>query len=400
MTTDHNPHNPDAENDDLDVDLSQLNSRKTNSRKIVSMVAGGMIILVMLIAVPLFIKFVLLKEDAPAAQTTKDEALQGKQTDNDSIATMQKRMEAERAEQAALLQRQLEAQQRQKEELERRKAEAERKQREMEEALRRQQGAGQQSGNNAQSGDRPMTPAERKLTGSVMVDFGENGKEAAGSDSSSNGSLNAMLKTEDFAPSVAGMQTIDSRYLLIRGSQIPCVLKTKVVTDYQGMVLCEITKDVYSEDVSTLLIRRGSTAVGQITKAITQGASRVFINWSGIDTPEHIRIPVDALGADTLGAAGAPAWMDTHFWQRFGNTLKLMTFSDLLETGKNVASQGSGTNNGYISYENTTDGVENMANTTLQKEINIPDTAYINQGTLMNIFVPRDLDFTSVYHNQ
>ncbi|WP_162893625.1 hypothetical protein [Klebsiella variicola] len=57
-----------------------------------------------------------------------------------------------------------------------------------------------------------------------------------------------------------------------------------------------------------------------------------------------------------------------------------MTFSDLLETGKNVASQNNGTNNGYISYDNTTDGVENLANTTLQKEINIPDTGYINQA--------------------
>ncbi|AXO74128.1 hypothetical protein BC497_29580 (plasmid) [Klebsiella variicola] len=39
---------------------------------------------------------------------------------------------------------------------------------------------------------------------------------------------------------------------------MPCVLKTKLVTEYQGPVLCQIDKDIYSDDASTLLLRRGS----------------------------------------------------------------------------------------------------------------------------------------------
>lgn len=404
MATDNNqnPNPQNAEQDDLDLDLSQLDARKTNNRKVVSIVAGLCIILVLLIAVPLFLKFVVFAPKQEATKTTPDESLQATQQENNSIAAMQNRMEQEKAQQQKLLQQQLEAQERQKAELERRRQEALARQRAMEDQLRNQQTAQQQSQPGARQGnsDAPPTPAERKLMGQVMVNFGDDSKgDKAGAGANNNG-LNAMLQTEQFEASSAGMQTIDPRYLLIRGSQIPCVLKTRIVTDYKGVVLCEVTRDVYSQDTSNLLIRRGSTVFGQITQAITQGASRVFINWSSIDTPEHARINVDALGADTLGAAGAPAWMDTHFWQRFGNTLKLMTFSDLLETGKNVASQGSGTNNGYISYDNTTDGVQNLANTTLQKDINIPDTAYINQGTLMNVFVPRDLDFSTIYHDQ
>ncbi|HBZ2695163.1 TPA: TrbI/VirB10 family protein [Klebsiella pneumoniae] len=407
MATDNN-QNPDnltsqhAEPEDLDLDLSQLEARKTNSRKVISIVAGLSIILLLVIAVPLFLKFIVFapKEDL-GAPVAKDEALQGTQQQDNSIAAMQKRMEQDKAQKAQLLAQQLADQERQKADLERRRQEALDRQRQLQEALQNQQTAQQQAqpGTRGRQTDQPPSPAERKLMGQVMVNLG--GEDKGGkAGAENNNSLNNMLEAEDFTASTAVMQTIDPRYLLIRGTQIPCVLKTKLVTEYQGPVLCQIDKDIYSDDASTLLLRRGSMVHGQQTHVLSQGATRVFINWGGIDTPEHVRITVNALGTDTLGAAGAPAWMDTHFWERFGNTLKLMTFSDLLETGKNVASQNNGTNNGYISYDNTTDGVENLANTTLQKEINIPDTGYINQGTLMNIYVPRDLDFSTVFHDQ
>ncbi|MEJ3301467.1 TrbI/VirB10 family protein [Escherichia coli] len=406
MATENNPtpQPRQDEPDDLDLDLSQLDERKTNSRKVVSIVAGLSIIVLLVIAVPLFLKFMVFapKEDQ-GVPVAKDEALQGTQQQDNSIAAMQKRMEQDKEQKARLLAQQLADQERQKAELERRRQEAMERKRQLEEAMRNQQTAEQQaqpgSARGGRQGDQPLSPSERKLMGQVMVNLGGEDK-AARTENASNNSLNTMLESEEFASASATMQTIDPRYLLIRGSQIPCVLKTKIVTDYQGPVMCVVDKDIYSDDVSNLLIRRGSVVHGQRTQVITQGAARVFINWGSIDTPEHVRINVNALGTDTLGAAGAPAWMDTHFWQRFGNTLKLMTFSDLLETGKNVASQNQGTNNGYISYDNTTDGVESLANTTLQKDINIPDTGYINQGTLMNIYVPRDVDFSSVYHDQ
>lgn len=406
MATENNQTPPKVEQnepDDLDLDLSQLDERKTNSRKAISILAGLSIILLLVIAVPLFLKFIVFApKEEQGTPIAKDEALQGTQQEDNSIAAMQKRMEQDKQQRAKLLAQQLADQERQKADLERRRQEALERKRQLEEAMRNQQTAeqqGQQNANRGRQNDQPMSPSERKLTGQVMVNLGGEDK-AAKAENASNNSLNTMLESEEFAASAAGMQTIDPRYLLIRGSQIPCVLKTKLVTDYQGPVMCVVDKDIYSDDVSNLLIRRGSTVHGQQTRVITQGASRVFINWGSIDTPEHVRITVNALGTDTLGAAGAPAWMDTHFWDRFGNTLKLMTFSDALETGKNALSQSKGTNNGYISYDNTTDGVQDLANTALKRDIDMPDTGYINQGTLMNIYVPRDLDFSTVYHDQ
>ncbi|MCZ5009180.1 hypothetical protein O5903_00600 [Escherichia coli] len=38
-----------------------------------------------------------------------------------------------------------------------------------------------------------------------------------------------------------------------------------------------------------------------------------------------------------------------------------------------------------------------MAKTTLENTINIPPTAYINQGTVLSVIVPRNIDFSEVY---
>ncbi|AXO74127.1 hypothetical protein BC497_29575 (plasmid) [Klebsiella variicola] len=60
---------------------------------------GLSIILLLVIAVPLFLKFIVFapKEDL-GAPVAKDEALQGTQQQDNSIAAMQKRMEQDKAQ--------------------------------------------------------------------------------------------------------------------------------------------------------------------------------------------------------------------------------------------------------------------------------------------------------------
>ena len=41
-----------------------------------------------------------------------------------------------------------------------------------------------------------------------------------------------------------------------------------------------------------------------------------------------------------------------------------------------------------------------MANEALKNSINIPPTAYINQGEMMNVLVARDVDFRNVFQNR
>ena len=249
------------------------------------------------------------------------------------------------------------------------------------------------------NGDAPPTPAQRRLMGSVMVDDnrisqsqpGSSGQKTAGATSatSDNGDF---LQGADFADgSVSRIK--NRRFLLSAGTTFPCVLKTKIVTTYPGVTLCQLTKDVISDDGKTVLIRAGAQLQGEQTQAITQGMARVFVNWT-IVKDKNNRVRIDSLGADSLGASGLPAWVDTHFWERFGGALMLSLIEDSLAAG---TSRLSRENNSDFTMNNTTGTSSELAKTTLDNSINIPPTGYVNQGEMLTVIVPRNIDFSSVY---
>lgn len=232
------------------------------------------------------------------------------------------------------------------------------------------------------------TPRMRKASGAVLVNFGDD-QQASQHES---GPINDALRGEFYAPGTAAVRP-SLRLLLIHGTNIPCVLKTRIVTDYKGLTVCQVTKDVYSADGSTVLIDRGSQVFGEQKMAILQGQSRVFINWTDIETPKGIKLRIDSLGTDALGAAGAEAWIDGHFAQRFGGAIMLSFLQDLFQTAANAANN----NNNTVVYSNSQQATTDMAAEALKNTINIPPTAYINQGALLNVLVARDVDMSNVY---
>lgn len=272
-----------------------------------------------------------------------------------------------------------------------------------------------QSGPGGSNEKRPMTPAERKMAGSVLINVsGNNGQQLEhggdgqqqqqqqqgdsvlmGGQTKTNSAISDSLRGENYVAGVASY--IDNRdYLLIHGTTLPCVLITKIVTSYKGLVKCQLTQDIYSANGKTLLAERGAAIMGEQKVAITQGIARVFINWTEADTPVGIRVRLDSLGTDSLGAAGAEAWIDNHFAERFGGAIMLSFIDDALQTIANKASNTSSD----VYYDNSTQNASDMANEALKSSINIPPTAYINQGEMMNVLVARDVDFRNVFQNR
>ncbi|MCQ6103173.1 conjugal transfer protein TrbI [Escherichia coli] len=261
-------------------------------------------------------------------------------------------------------------------------------------------------------GDAPPTPAQRRLMGSVMVDDnrisqsqpGSSGQKTAGATSKTAGATSAtsdktnvsdngdFLQGTDFADGTVS-RIKNRRFLLSAGTIFSCVLKTKIVTTYPGVTLCQLTKDVISDDGKTVLIRAGAQLQGEQTRAITQGMARVFVNWT-IVKDRNNRVRIDSLGTDSLGASGLPAWVDTHFWKRFGGALMLSLIEDSIAAG---TSRMSRTNNSEFTMNNTTETSSELAKTTLDNSINIPPTGYVNQGEMLTVIVPRNIDFSSVY---
>lgn len=117
------------------------------------------------------------------------------------------------------------------------------------------------------------------------------------------------------------------RYLLAAGTSLSCVLQTKIVTSYPGITLCQLTKDLYSDNGETLLARRGAMLMGEQNKVMTQGVARVFVNWTNLKDG-NVNVKIGALGTDGLGASGLPAWIDNHIFQRYSGAIMLSLLGD------------------------------------------------------------------------
>ncbi len=179
---------------------------------------------------------------------------------------------------------------------------------------------------------------------------------------------------------------------------IPCSMMRRFVSDVGGAISCLISEDVYSASNHVKLIPSGSVARGVYRAgALQHGRSRMFVIWTELRTPEpsSLQIPLTDTGATgPLGEAGISGWIDTHFWERFGNALMLSTVQDVAAAAADSA-PGKDRNTDYT--ENTRAAASEMAKTTLENSINIPPTMYLNQGDVISIMTGTDIDFSSVY---
>lgn len=236
---------------------------------------------------------------------------------------------------------------------------------------------------------------ERKMLGSVTFDLPDTRRQPSQSSTDSRQTRPNKL-SEQLVPSVnvstVAHRRLDLTYLLRRGTNIGCTLDTKIVTTQPGLTRCIVSKDVYSANGNTLLIERGSHIIGEQTTSMLKGDARVFVLWTDVETPNGVSIQIDSPSAGPLGESGQEAQVDKHFFERFSSAIMLSMISDTLEIIKERASR-----NRSYQFDNASDTAEDIASIALRDSIDIPPTGYVNQGSLLNVMVARDVDFSSVY---
>lgn len=189
----------------------------------------------------------------------------------------------------------------------------------------------------------------------------------------------------------------NANYQLLRGAVIPCVLETKIVSTYQGFTTCRISRDVYGSNGKVIVLERGTRVFGEQNVQINQGQSRVAILWTRAETPKGVTINLDSPATGQLGEMGVNAKVNNHFWKRFGGAIMLSMIQDAIAVGTNRLEKNDDSGSNNTTINNTSNTASNMAEEALKGTINIPPTATINQGSIINIMVARDMDFGDVY---
>ena len=185
---------------------------------------------------------------------------------------------------------------------------------------------------------------------------------------------------------------LPNRNLLVtQGTSIPCVLETAMSSDVAGFVSCVVLRDVMSDSGNVVLMEKGTQVVGEYRGNVRRGSKRMFVLWARAKTPTGVVVALASPATDALGRAGFDGDIDTHFWERFGSALLLSIVGDASSIGRQQLQDGS------IQINNTAGATNTAAGIAVEQSINIPPTLSKNQGELVNIFVARDLDFSSVY---
>lgn len=236
-----------------------------------------------------------------------------------------------------------------------------------------------------------VTPEQRKLSGDVLINVG--GARSSLLEPNAPKAFSKSFNAFEFENGYASLRDKGSLdFMLLHGTSLPCALYTQIISDYEGFVTCRTTQDVYSANGATLLVEKGSLVSGTQSVAMQQGKARIFTTWGDIETPLGVKIRVDSLGAGSLGAAGIDAWVDSHFAERFGGAIMLSFVDDALGALSEKLADQEG-----ASFDNSTDNASDMASKALDSSINIKPTGYAYIGQRINILVARDIDMSNVY---
>jgi type IV secretion system protein VirB10 len=188
--------------------------------------------------------------------------------------------------------------------------------------------------------------------------------------------------------------------LLLRGTYIRCVLETRIITDYPGFASCIVTEPVYSVNGRHLLLPKGSKLSGQYSG--TPSGPRMAIVWDRVTTPTGVDVELSSPGVDNLGSAGHPGHFNAHWASKLSSALLISLISDAFKYAgaKNGPSTVAVTSSGTIVEQpfesNTARTVEQLAQQALTQAAQRPPTVTINQGTVVNVYVADDVDFSPV----
>lgn len=186
--------------------------------------------------------------------------------------------------------------------------------------------------------------------------------------------------------------------LLVRGTYLRCVLETRIITDVAGFTSCLLTEPVYSINGRSLLLPKGSKIYGAYGGGPT--GQRVEVIWDRITTPNGIDVAMSSPGIDQLGGAGHPGDYSAHWGSRIASALMISLIADAFKYAAaehgpettTVASNGFAVQSPYESA--TARSMERLANEALSERR--PPTVTINQGTVVSVYVAKDVDFSDV----
>lgn len=220
---------------------------------------------------------------------------------------------------------------------------------------------------------------------------------------------NAVLETSSVVERTEATRIGNPNAIIAQGKIIDAVLETALNTDLPGTLRAIVTRNIYAESGRIVLLPKGSRLIGSYNTDVRRGQRRVLIIWTRVIRPDGVDLALGSPGVDRLGRSGVEGFVDSKFTEIFSSAIltSTLTIAVALAVDKAV-----GEENSSISQRNNTDGssersgtataqaasrsVENLGSTAenfINEYIDVRPTIAVDQGTLIKVFVNRDLIF-------
>lgn len=250
---------------------------------------------------------------------------------------------------------------------------------------------------------------ERRGTQMLVMSGGgiPSSSNSGGDDSKKKGVVSRTIQKTAAAQSVAtNMGTLN--FMIAQGKIIDAVLETSVNTDLNGMLRAIISRDVYAEAGDIVLIPKGSRLIGQYSFDNQPGQRRIDITWNRIMLPHGVDIAVNSPGIDELGRQGLSAIVDNKIYDALISTILLAgvsfgtayAVSQVQEADQTITivtdPDGKQKTTAPLLAQTISQAINDVSNSIkniINRYTNINPTAYVDQGTLVKIFVNQDIFF-------
>lgn len=196
-------------------------------------------------------------------------------------------------------------------------------------------------------------------------------------------------------PTVSAGYLGDRSLTMPKGTTFMCSLKTRVITATSGFAGCQVQRNVFSDDGKVVLAERGSHLDGEYRVVqVRPGVTRIPVLWTRIRMPNGVTVDLDSPATGALGESGIGGYVDNRWPERIGAALMLSLIQDAVQG----ATKSDGVSGGStVVLSNTSGTGSKLAEKILESTINIPPLIYSNQGSVVGVYVARDVDFSKVY---
>lgn len=195
---------------------------------------------------------------------------------------------------------------------------------------------------------------------------------------------------------VSATHDVDLAYTVSQGTFIDATLAVAIDSDLPGQIEAIVSHNVYGDVGEQILIPKGSRLIGRYVpgSSFQQHQSRLFIVWDRVLEPNGIVVPLASPGTDSLGRAGVTGSVDYHFFARFGSAI----LTSVLSAGSATVgvSSGDSYNSADAYRQSVSQALANQSGQLLQRSQSIPPTIHIPQGTRIQVFVNKNIDFRRV----